>query len=107
MALRLLDHHDSKIINRGLTADAGYRGTFPHEAEQDLEELRTTFRRKAHTSVMERCLTTLLRAEPHRTVGSLAPGDDGRTARRPAHRGVATAPVRDRPARCTGRPGHG
>jgi metal-sulfur cluster biosynthetic enzyme len=35
---------------------------FGHEAEESLEELRATFRRKAHTAAMERCLTGLLRA---------------------------------------------
>ena len=65
------DHHDSDKINAGLAADAGYRGTFGHEADQDLEELRETFRRKAHTAAMERCLTGLLRAEPDRPVESL------------------------------------
>ncbi|WP_336158706.1 iron-sulfur cluster assembly protein [Amycolatopsis sp. VC5-11] len=57
------DHHDSDLINRGLAADAGYRGTFGDEAEQDLEQLRATFRRKAHTAAMERALTALLRAD--------------------------------------------
>ena len=56
------DHHDSDLINRGLAADAGYRGTFGDEAEEDLDELRLTFRRKAHTAAMERALTALLRA---------------------------------------------
>ncbi|CAL9332579.1 hypothetical protein SUDANB58_00100 [Streptomyces sp. enrichment culture] len=59
------DHHDSDLINRGLAADAGYRGTFGAEAEKDLEALRLTFRRKAHTAAMERALTLLLRAAPH------------------------------------------
>jgi metal-sulfur cluster biosynthetic enzyme len=70
VVVELDDHHDSDLINAGLAADAGYRGTFGHEAEQDLEELRTTFRRKAHTAAMERCLTELLR-EGH-TPASLA-----------------------------------
>jgi metal-sulfur cluster biosynthetic enzyme len=61
VVVELDDHHDSALINAGLAADAGYRGTFGHEAEQDLEELRATFRRKAHTAAMERCLTALLR----------------------------------------------
>jgi metal-sulfur cluster biosynthetic enzyme len=56
------DHHDSELINRGLAADAGYRGTFGHEAEDSLDELRLTFRRKAHTAAMERALTRYLRA---------------------------------------------
>lgn len=68
VVVRLDDHHDSDKINAGLAADAGYRGTFGHEAERDLEELRETFRRKAHTAAMERCLTALLRAEPDREV---------------------------------------
>ena len=71
VVVELDDHHDSEIINRGLAADAGYRGTFLHEAEQNLEELRATFRHKAHTAAMERCLTGLLRAEPDREVESL------------------------------------
>ncbi|CAL9613474.1 hypothetical protein SUDANB6_05696 [Streptomyces sp. enrichment culture] len=65
VVVRLDDHHDSDPINRGLAADAGYRGTFGAEAEKDLEALRLTFRRKAHTAAMERALTLLLRADPH------------------------------------------
>ncbi len=72
VVVELDDHHDSDLINAGLAADAGYRGTFAHEAEQDLEELRAIFRRKAHTAAMERCLTGLLRADPQRRVASLA-----------------------------------
>ncbi len=64
VVVELDDHHDSDLINRGLAADLGYRGTFGHEAERDLEELRTTFRRKAHTAASERSLTALLRANP-------------------------------------------
>ncbi len=63
VVVELDDHHDSDLINRGLAADLGYRGTFGHEADQDLEELRTTFRRKAHTAATERSLTGLLRAD--------------------------------------------
>ena len=61
VVVELDDHHDSDIINRGLAADAGYRGTFRHEAESDLDGLRATFQRKAHTAAMERALTALLR----------------------------------------------
>ncbi len=71
VVVELDDHHDSDLINRGLAADAGYRGTFLHEAESDLDELRVTFQRKAHTAAMERCLTGLLRADPERDVESL------------------------------------
>lgn len=71
VVVELDDHHDSDLINRGLAADAGYRGTFLHEAEQDLDELRATFRRKAHTAAMERCLTALLRADATRDEADL------------------------------------
>ncbi|GAA4541331.1 iron-sulfur cluster assembly protein [Pseudonocardia xishanensis] len=62
VTVELDDHHDSDLINRGLAADAGYRGTFGHEAEEDLSALRLTFQRKAHTAAMERVLTRLVRA---------------------------------------------
>jgi metal-sulfur cluster biosynthetic enzyme len=113
VVVELDDHHDSAAINRGLAADAGYRGTFPHEAEHDLEELRTTFRRKAHTAAMERCLTRLLRAEPQRTFESLArvtlaelPDDQHKEAlrRRRAAIGLPDAP--DAPV-MVGHDGHG
>lgn len=71
VVVELDDHHDSEIINTGLAADAGYRGTFGHEAEENLDELRTTFQRKAHTAAMERCLTALLRGDPDRDVTAL------------------------------------
>jgi metal-sulfur cluster biosynthetic enzyme len=71
VVVELDDHHDSDIINAGLAADAGYRGTFLHEAEESLDELRETFKRKAHTAAMERCLTALLRADPQRPESSL------------------------------------
>src|SRR3712207_2309556 len=63
VVVELDDHHDSDLINRGLAAAAGYRGTFGHEAEDSLEELRATFHRKAHTAAMERSVTALLRAD--------------------------------------------
>lgn len=71
VVVELDDHHDSGVINAGLAADAGYRGTFGHEAEESLDELRETFRRKAHTAAMERCLTGLVRAETDRALESL------------------------------------
>ena len=71
VVVELDDHHDSDLINAGLAADAGYRGTFGHEAEESLDELRATFQRKAHTAAMERALTALLRADPSRTEADL------------------------------------
>ena len=101
VVVELDDHHDSAIINAGLAADAGYRGTFGHEAQESLDELRETFRRKAHTAAMERCLTALLRADPQRCESSLGEvrlgdlPDDGTTAallRRRRALGLPTAP---------------
>jgi metal-sulfur cluster biosynthetic enzyme len=71
VVVELDDHHDSDIINAGLATDAGYRGTFGHEADSDLDDLRLTFQRKAHTAAMERCLTQLLRSDPNRPEASL------------------------------------
>ncbi|HEY0239356.1 MAG TPA: iron-sulfur cluster assembly protein [Friedmanniella sp.] len=53
------DHHDSDKINDGLAASAGYLGTFTHEAEESLDELRLVFRRKAHTAAVERAVGVL------------------------------------------------
>jgi metal-sulfur cluster biosynthetic enzyme len=62
VSVLLDDHHDSDKINAGLAANAGYVGTFGTEADQDLDELRRTFQRKAHTAAMERCVMALLRS---------------------------------------------
>jgi metal-sulfur cluster biosynthetic enzyme len=100
--VELDDHHDSDIINAGLAADAGYRGTFRHEAQDSLDDLRETFARKAHTAAMERCLTALLRADPARTDASMGdvcladlPADDMTAAlvRRRSALGLSTAPT--------------
>jgi hypothetical protein len=101
VVVELDDHHDSDIINTGLAADAGYRGTFRHEAESDLDELRVTFQRKAHTAAMERCLTSLLKSDPTRLEASLGevrlsdlPDDDTTRAlaRRRTALGLSLAP---------------
>ncbi|GGF95020.1 hypothetical protein GCM10007304_06110 [Rhodococcoides trifolii] len=70
--VELDDHHDSEKINAGLAADAGYRGTFGHEAEEDLEELRATFRRKAYVAAMERSLMAWLRSHSGAVEADLA-----------------------------------
>lgn len=102
VVVELDDHHDSDLINRGLAADAGYRGTFRHEAEKDLDELRATFRRKAHTAAMERCLTALLRADATRAeadLGEVVLGDlphgpeTASLLRRRAEIGLVTHPL--------------
>ena len=106
VVVELDDHHDSDLINRGLAAAAGYRGTFGHEAEDSLDELRATFHRKAHTAAMERAVTALLRADRslaeadllELVLGDLPPGEPATEAllRRRATVGLpleATAPV--------------
>lgn len=55
------DHHDSDKINSGLAADAGYLGTFGVEADRDLDGLRRTFLRKAHSAAMERAVSDHMR----------------------------------------------
>ncbi len=75
VVVELDDHSDSDLINAGLAAGLGYRGTFGHEAEDSLDELRATFRRKAHTAAMERALTALLRADPAVDVREVTLGD--------------------------------
>jgi hypothetical protein len=101
VVVELDDHHDSALINAGLAAHAGYVGTFKHEAEQDLDELRATFRRKAHTAALERALTAYLRSHPdldEAEVGTVVLGDlpdDDTTAalvRRRADLGLGDGP---------------
>ncbi|MCZ2860682.1 iron-sulfur cluster assembly protein [Blastococcus sp. VKM Ac-2987] len=75
VVVQLDDHHDSDLINRGLAAGAGYRGTFGHEAEDSLDELRAVFSRKAHTAAMERAVTAVLRTDPAVDVAALTVGD--------------------------------
>ncbi|SNS28938.1 Metal-sulfur cluster biosynthetic enzyme [Geodermatophilus saharensis] len=75
VVVELDDHSDSDLINRGLAAGLGYRGTFGHEAEDSLDGLRATFRRKAHTAAMERALTALLRRDRALDVAALTLGD--------------------------------
>lgn len=60
ISIWLDDHHDSEKINLGLAAGGGYQGTFDHEAEDSLDELRLIFQRKAHTAAMERSCSQLL-----------------------------------------------
>ena len=97
------DHHDSDVINAGLAADAGYRGTFGAEADDSLDELRVTFRRKAHTAAMERCLSEWLRADPRPRCGVAGAGAAARAVGEPDHGGVAASPGRARIIRCANR----
>lgn len=58
--VRLEDHHDSEQINAGVAAQAGFAETYSTEANAELDELRRTFRRKAHTACLERACRRLL-----------------------------------------------
>jgi metal-sulfur cluster biosynthetic enzyme len=59
VAVYLDDHHDSDLVNNGLAAGAGYLGTFGSEAEESLDELRATFRAKAHIAALSRLASKL------------------------------------------------
>jgi len=56
----LVDHFAAEEINEGVAAAAGFAGSFPGQATGDLEELRTTFRRKAHLACLERASRKLI-----------------------------------------------
>lgn len=58
--VRLEDHFAAEEINAGVAADAGFSGSFPGEAVRELDELRRTFRRKAHTAALERVCRRLV-----------------------------------------------
>lgn len=60
VTVRLEDHFASEEINGGVADDAGFSGSFPGEAGGELDELRLTFQRKAHTACLERACRTLL-----------------------------------------------
>lgn len=75
VTVRLLDHFASDEINAGIAAGHGFAGSFPGLADDELEELRLTFRRKAHRAGQERCASALVRAG--RDVADLAAGSLG------------------------------
>jgi metal-sulfur cluster biosynthetic enzyme len=55
------DHYASEEINAGMAEERGFGGTFPGEtAGDDLDELRTIFRRKSFVSRQEKLCRTLL-----------------------------------------------
>ena len=58
--IELEDHFAAAEINAGVSAGAGFTGSFPGEAAGELDELRLTFRRKAHLAGMERACAELL-----------------------------------------------
>lgn len=60
VSVRLRDHFAAEEINAGVAARAGFTGSFPGDADGELDELRRTFRRKAHTACIERAWRRLL-----------------------------------------------
>ncbi|GEL17493.1 iron-sulfur cluster assembly protein [Pseudonocardia asaccharolytica] len=50
----LEDHFAAEEINAGVAADAGFAGSFPGQATAELDELRRTFRQKAHLACLDR-----------------------------------------------------
>ncbi len=81
VTVELDDHHDSEVINRGLAADTGHRGTV------GADELLVMFRRKAHAAALERVLVGMLSADPdisevelHRFTIADLPADDATRA---------------------------
>jgi metal-sulfur cluster biosynthetic enzyme len=64
--LALEDHFAAAEINAGVAAGAGFAGSFPGEAESrgeagaELDDLRRTFQRKAHTACLERACRRLV-----------------------------------------------
>jgi metal-sulfur cluster biosynthetic enzyme len=95
----LEDHFASDQINAGVSAGAGFVGSFPEHAAGELDELRLTFQRKAHVASVERACRSLTRlgwsAEdlPRATIADLPAGPirDGLSRRR-ADIGLSTSP---------------
>ena len=58
--VQLVDHFAAEEINEGVAAAAGFTGSFPAQATGELDELRVTFRRKAHLACLERACQKLI-----------------------------------------------
>lgn len=63
--VQLEDHFAAAEINEGVAAAAGFEGAFPAQATGELDELRTTFRRKAHLACLERACQKLIASGWH------------------------------------------
>jgi metal-sulfur cluster biosynthetic enzyme len=59
--IRLEDHFAADEINAGVTANAGFTGSFPGEATAELDGLRRTFRQKAHLACLDRVCRQLIK----------------------------------------------
>ncbi|MCT2586953.1 iron-sulfur cluster assembly protein [Actinophytocola gossypii] len=60
--VRLEDHFAAEEINAGVAGGAGFAGSFPGEATEELDALRTTFRRKAYLASLDRLAARLAAA---------------------------------------------
>jgi metal-sulfur cluster biosynthetic enzyme len=60
VSIVLEEHFASTEINAGVAAGSGFVGSFPDQATDELDDLRRTFRRKAHTACLERACQRLL-----------------------------------------------
>lgn len=58
--LQLEDHHDSPQINAGIAERSSFSDTYSAETDSELDELRLTFQRKAHTACLDRVCRGLL-----------------------------------------------
>ena len=78
----LEDHFAAPTINEGVAARAGFVATFGSEAQSELDELRTTFTRKAMLAGQDRVARPLLAAGVQPTdlagmrLGDVAPSAD-------------------------------
>ncbi|MDX6262200.1 MAG: hypothetical protein QOH84_3888, partial [Kribbellaceae bacterium] len=61
VVIRLLDHFASDEINAGVAGGRGFAGSFPGLADDELEELRVTFQRKAHRACQEQVASHLVK----------------------------------------------
>jgi metal-sulfur cluster biosynthetic enzyme len=52
--VKLEDHFAAEEINRGVAASAGFTGSFPADAADELDELRLIFQRKAYLASLDR-----------------------------------------------------
>ena len=89
--VRLEDHFAAEEINGGVAAGDGFAATFPGLANDELQELRVTFWRKAHAAEQERVASRLAHDGADLTRARLGdlPGDDGvRLRRRRARLGL-------------------
>lgn len=96
--VKLEEHCDSTQINAGVASQAGFVGTYGEEANRELEELRMTFRRKAHTASLDYACRALLAAGwsmtmlHTATLGDLRDDERERLARRRRDIGLPTTP---------------